>query len=74
VCRVGVGPRAGGGPLLPSVIGGKGGSRPWRQQLQRARLSKPSNLGAAPGVASRHGSWKRFSRRRDSRGWPRTDP
>jgi hypothetical protein len=73
VCRVGVGPCAGGDPLLPPVIGGKGGSRPWRQQLQRARLSEPSNLGAAPGAASRHGSWKRFFRRRDSRGWPRTD-
>jgi hypothetical protein len=30
VCRVGVGPCVGGGPLLPSVIGGKDGSRPWR--------------------------------------------
>jgi hypothetical protein len=30
VCRVGVGPCMGGGPLLPSVIGGKGGCRPWR--------------------------------------------
>jgi hypothetical protein len=29
VCRVGVGPCVGGGPLLPSVIGGKGGCCPW---------------------------------------------
>jgi hypothetical protein len=28
VCRVGVGPCVGGGPLLPSVIGGKGGCCP----------------------------------------------
>ena len=68
VCRVGVGPCAGGGPLLPSVIGGKGGSRPWRWQLHRARLSEPGGFGAAPGAASRHGSWKRFSRQRDSQG------
>jgi hypothetical protein len=73
VCRVGVGPCAGGGPLLPSVIRGKGGSRPWCQQLHRARLSEPSGFGAALGAASRHGSWKRFFRRRDSQGWPWTD-
>jgi hypothetical protein len=30
VCRVGVSPCVGGGPLLPSVIGGKGGNRLWR--------------------------------------------
>jgi hypothetical protein len=29
VRRVGVGPCAGGGPLLPSVIGGKGVRRSW---------------------------------------------
>jgi hypothetical protein len=68
VCRVGVGPCVGGGPLLPSVIGGKGVRRSWRWQLPRARLSDPSGFGAAPGAASRHGSWKRFFRRRDSRG------
>jgi hypothetical protein len=73
VCRVGVGPRAGGGPLLPSVMEGKGGSCPWRQQLHRARLSAPSSLGAVPGAASRHGNWKRFFRRRDGQSWPRTD-
>jgi hypothetical protein len=39
VCRVGVGPCVGGGPLLPLVIGGKGVRRSWRRQLPRARLS-----------------------------------
>jgi hypothetical protein len=73
VCRVGVGPCVGGGPLLPSVIGGKGRSRPWRWQLHRARLAGPSGFGAAPGAASRHGSWKRFRRRRVCRCHPRTD-
>jgi hypothetical protein len=73
VCRVGVGPCVGGGPLLPSVIRGKGVRRSWRWQLPRARLSDPSGFGAAPGAAFRHGSWKRFFRRRDSRGRPRTD-
>jgi hypothetical protein len=63
VCRVGAGPRVGGGPLLPSVIGGKGGCRLWRRQLQRARLLDPSGFGAAPGAGFRHGSWKRFFRR-----------
>jgi hypothetical protein len=67
VCRVGVSPCAGGGPLLPSVIGGKGVRRSWRWQLPRAWLSDPSGFGAAPGAAFRHGSWKRFFRRRDSR-------
>jgi hypothetical protein len=71
--ELGSAPRVCGGPLLPLVIGGKGGSRPWRWQLHRARLSEPSGFGAAPGVASCHGSWKRFFRRRDSRGRPRTD-
>jgi hypothetical protein len=42
VCRVGVGPCVGGGPLLPSVIGGKGVRRSWRWQLPRAWLSDPS--------------------------------
>jgi hypothetical protein len=67
VCRVGVGPCAGGGPLLPSVIEGKGVRRLWRWQLPRARLSKPSGFGAAPGAAFHHGSRKRFLRRRASR-------
>jgi hypothetical protein len=62
VCRVGVGPCVGGGPLLPSVIGGKGVRRSWRRQLPRARLSDLSGFGAAPGAAFRHGSWKRFFR------------
>ena len=65
--------RAGSSPLLPSVIGGKGVRRSWRWQLPRAWLSDPSGFGAAPGAAFRHGSWKRFFRRRDSRGRPRTD-
>jgi hypothetical protein len=56
VCRVGVGPCAGGGPLLPSVIGGKGVRRSWHGQLPRARLSEPSGFGAAPGAAFHHGS------------------
>jgi hypothetical protein len=50
VCRVG------GGPLLPSVIGGKGGCRPWRWQLPRACLSDPSGFRAALGADFRHGS------------------
>jgi hypothetical protein len=66
VRRVGVDPCAGGGPLLPSVIGGKGVRRSWHWQLPRARLSDPSGFGAASGAAFRHGSWKRFLRRRDS--------
>jgi hypothetical protein len=73
VCRVGVGPCVGGGPLLPSVIGGKGARRSWRWQLPRAWLLDPRGFGAAPGAAFRHDSWKRFFRRRDSRGRPRTD-
>jgi hypothetical protein len=63
VCRVGVSPCAGGGSLLPSVIGGKGVRRSWRRQLPRAWLSEPSGFGAAPGAAFRHGSRKRFLRR-----------
>jgi hypothetical protein len=73
VCRVGVGPCVGGGPLLPLVIGGKGGCRPWCWQLPRAWLSDLSGFGAALGAGSRHGSWKRFFCRRDSRGRLRTD-
>jgi hypothetical protein len=73
VSRGGVGPYVGGGPLLPSVIGGKGGCRPWRRQLQRAWLSDPSGFGAVLGAGFRHGSWKRFFRRRDSQGHPRAD-
>jgi hypothetical protein len=73
VCRVGIGPCVGGGPLLPSVIGGKDGCRPWRRQLHRAWLSDPSGFGAALGAGFRHGSWKRFFHRRDSQGCPRAD-
>jgi hypothetical protein len=73
VRRVGVGPCAGGGPLLPSVIGGKGVRRSWCWQLPRARLSDPSGFGAASGAAFLHGSRKRFLRRRDSRRRPGTD-
>jgi hypothetical protein len=73
VRRVGVGPCAGGGLLLPSVIGEKGVRRSWCWQLPRARLSDPSGFGAASGAAVRHGSRKRFLRRRDSRCRPRTD-
>jgi hypothetical protein len=73
VRRVGVGPCAGGGPLLPSVIGGKGVRRSWRWQLPRVWLSDLSGFGAAPGVAFCHCSRKRFLHRRDSRCRPRTD-
>jgi hypothetical protein len=73
VRRVEVGPRVGGGPLLHSVIGGKGGRCPWRWQLQRAWLSGASGFGAARSAGIRHGSLKRFCCRRDSRGQPRTD-
>jgi hypothetical protein len=73
VRRVGVGPCSGGGPLLPSVIGGKGVRHSWRWQLPHAWLSDPSGFGAASGAAFRHGSRKRFLRRRDSRCRPRTD-
>jgi hypothetical protein len=68
-----VGPCVGGGPLLHSVIGGKGSRCPRRWQLPRAWLSDPSGFGAALGAGVCHGSWKRFFRRRDSRGRPRTD-
>ena len=63
VCRVGVGPCMGGGPLLHSVIGGKGGRRPWRRQLHRAWLSDASGFGAARGAGVCHASWKRFFHR-----------
>jgi hypothetical protein len=64
---------AGSGPLLPSVIGGKGVHRPWRWQLPRVWLSGLSGFGAVSGVTSHRGSQKRFLRRRDSRSHPRTD-
>jgi hypothetical protein len=53
-CRVRVGPCVGGGPLLHSVIGGKGSRRPWRRQLHRAWLSDAmaSELLAAPASAT----------------------
>jgi hypothetical protein len=66
-------PLRGRWPAPSSVIGGKSVRRLWRRQLPRARLSDPSGFGAAPGAAFRHGSWKRFFRRRDSRSRPRTD-
>jgi hypothetical protein len=73
VRRVGVGLRAGSGPLLPSVIRGKGVRRSWRWQLPRVWLSGPGDFGAASGATFRRGSRKRFLRRRDSRCRPRTD-
>jgi hypothetical protein len=73
VCRVGAGLRAGSGPLLPSVIGGKGVRRSWRWQLPRVWLSGLSGFGAASGATSHRGSRKRFLRRRDNRRHPRTD-
>jgi hypothetical protein len=73
VRRVGACLRAGSGPLLPSVIGGKGVRRPWRWQLPRVRFSSLSGFGAASGATSHRGSRKRFLCRRDSRCLPRTD-
>jgi hypothetical protein len=73
VRRVGACFRAGSGPLLPSVIGGKGVRRPWRGQLPRVWLVGLSGFGAASGAASHRGSRKRFLRRRDSRCLPWTD-
>jgi hypothetical protein len=73
VHRVGAGPRAGSGPLLPSVIEGKGVRRSWRWQVSRVWLSGLSDFGAASGATSHRGSRKRFLRRRDSRHHPRTD-
>jgi hypothetical protein len=73
VRRVGACLRTGSGPLLPSVIGGKGVRRSWRWQLPRAWLSGPSGFGAASGAISHRGSQKRFLCRRDSRCLPRTD-
>jgi hypothetical protein len=73
VRRVGAYLRTGSGPLLPSVIGGKGVRRSWRWQLPRVWLSGLSGFGAASGAASHRGSRKRFLRRRDSRSHPRTD-
>jgi hypothetical protein len=65
--------RAGSGPLLPLVIGGKGVRRSWRWQLPRVRLSGLSGFGDASGATSHRGSRKRFLRRRDSRRYPRAD-
>jgi hypothetical protein len=73
VRRVGACLRAGSGPLLPSVIGGKGVHRSWRWQLPRVWLFGPSGFDAASGATSRRGNQKRFLRRRDSRCRPRTD-
>jgi hypothetical protein len=73
VRRVGACLRAGSGPLLPSVIGGKGIRRSWRWQLPRVRLSGLSGFSAASGAASHRGSRKRFLHRQDSRSHPWTD-
>jgi hypothetical protein len=73
VRRVGARLHAGSGPLLPSVIGGKGIRRPWRWQLPRVRLSSLSGFGAASGATSHRGSEKRFLHRRDSRRHSRTN-
>jgi hypothetical protein len=73
VRRVGACLRTGSGPLLPSVIGGKGVRRPWRWQLPRVWLSGLSGFGAASDAISHRGNRKRFLRRRDSRCHPRTD-
>jgi hypothetical protein len=60
VRRVGACLRTGSGPLLPSMIGGKGVRRSWRWQLPDAWLSGPSGFGAASGATSHRGSRKRF--------------
>jgi hypothetical protein len=73
VRRVGACLRAGSGPLLPSVIRGKGVRRSWRWQLLRVRLFGLSGFSAASGATSHRGSRKRFLRRRDSWRHPRTD-
>jgi hypothetical protein len=61
--RVGACLRAGSGPLLPSVIRGKGVHRSWRWWLPRVRLSGLSGFGAASSATSHRGSRKRFLRR-----------
>jgi hypothetical protein len=73
VRRVGTCLCAGSGPLLPSVIGGKGVRRPWRWQLPHVWLSGLSGFGAVSGATSHRGSRKKFLHRRDSRSHPRTD-
>jgi hypothetical protein len=73
VRRVGACLRAGSGPLLPLVIGGKGVRHSWHWQLPRVWLSGLSGFGAASGATSHGGSRKRFLRRRDCRRHPRTD-
>jgi hypothetical protein len=73
VRRVGACLRAGSGPLLPSVIGGKDVRRPWRWQLPRVWLSGLGGFGAASSATSHRGSRKRFLCRRDSRRHSWTD-
>jgi hypothetical protein len=73
VRRVGACLRASSGPLLPSVIGGKGVRRSWRWQLPRVWLSGLSGSDAASGATSPRGSRRRFLCRRDSRCHPRSD-
>jgi hypothetical protein len=52
VRRVGARFHAGSGPLLPSVIRGKGVSRSWRWQLPRVWLSGLSGFGVASGFSA----------------------
>jgi hypothetical protein len=73
VRRVGARFHAGSGPVLRSVIRGKGVRHSWRCQLPRVWLSGLSGFGAASGATSHRGSRKRFLCRRDSRSHPRTD-
>jgi hypothetical protein len=73
VRRVGACLRTGSGPLLPSVIGGKGVRRSWRWQLPRARLPGLSGSGTTSGATSHRGSRKRFLCRWDSQCHLRTD-
>jgi hypothetical protein len=61
VCRVGACLRAGSGPLLPSVIGGKGVRRSWRWQVPRVWLSGLSGFGAASGATPTEAAGRGFS-------------
>jgi hypothetical protein len=61
VRQVGVGLCTGSGPLLPSVIGGKGVRRSWRWQLPRARLSARAASEPLPAPPSATAAGRGFS-------------
>ena len=73
VRRVGACLRAGSGPLLPSMIGGRAFAVCGPCSCHVSGFSGLSGFGAASGATSHRGSRKRFLRRRDSRRHPRTD-